>query len=67
MHGYEVHDLRSRVATVLLPVGEFTTAYNALRFGGHIEVAPRLSILLDELERKIRRKRRELDRGRRTT
>jgi hypothetical protein len=31
-------------------VGEFTTTYNALRFGGHTEVAPRLSSLLDELE-----------------
>jgi protein-glutamine gamma-glutamyltransferase len=31
-------------------VGEFTATYNALRFGGHTEVAPRLSILLDELE-----------------
>jgi protein-glutamine gamma-glutamyltransferase len=32
------------------PVHEFTTAYNALRFGGRIDVAPRLSALLDELE-----------------
>jgi hypothetical protein len=31
-------------------VGEFTTTYNALRFGGHTEMAPRLSSLLDELE-----------------
>jgi transglutaminase-like putative cysteine protease len=31
-------------------VGEFTTTYNALRFGGHTEVAHRLSTLLDELE-----------------
>jgi transglutaminase-like putative cysteine protease len=31
-------------------VAEFTTTYNALRFGGHREVAPRLSVLLDELE-----------------
>ena len=29
---------------------EFTTTYNALRFGGHTEVAPRLSALLDRLE-----------------
>lgn len=33
------------------PVEDFTTAYNALRFGGRTEAAPRLSILLDELER----------------
>lgn len=31
-------------------VGEFTVAYNALRFGGRTDVAPRLSVLLDELE-----------------
>ena len=31
-------------------VAEFTVAYNALRFGGHTEVAPRLSMLLDELD-----------------
>ena len=36
-------------------VANFTTAYNALRFGGHTEVAPRLSTLLDELERQERR------------
>ncbi|MGD0500015.1 MAG: DUF3488 and transglutaminase-like domain-containing protein [Bryobacteraceae bacterium] len=32
-------------------VSEFTAAYNALRFGGRADVAPRLSILLEELER----------------
>ena len=32
-------------------VGEFTGTYNALRFGGHAEAAPRLSILLDRMER----------------
>ena len=32
-------------------VGEFTATYNALRFGGHVEAASRLSILLDQLER----------------
>jgi hypothetical protein len=32
------------------PVRDFTAAYNALRFGGRTEIAPRLSILLDELE-----------------
>jgi transglutaminase-like putative cysteine protease len=32
------------------PVDEFTSAYNALRFGNRTEVAPRLSALLDELE-----------------
>jgi hypothetical protein len=31
------------------PVREFTSAYNALRFGRRTEVAPRLSTLLDEL------------------
>ena len=38
-----------------LAVAEFTDAYNAVRFGGHTEVAPRLSALLDELERRGRR------------
>jgi transglutaminase-like putative cysteine protease len=33
-------------------VTEFTVTYNALRFGGRTEVAPRLSTLLDELERR---------------
>ncbi len=37
------------------PVAAFTAAYNALRFGGHTEVATRLSTLLDELERQQRR------------
>jgi hypothetical protein len=32
-------------------VSEFTTAYNGWRFGGRTEVAPRLSLLLEELER----------------
>lgn len=32
-------------------VGQFTSAYNALRFGGRAEVAPQLSALLDELEK----------------
>ena len=32
-------------------VGEFTATYNALRFGGHAEAAPILSILLDRMER----------------
>ena len=32
-------------------VAEFTGTYNALRFGGHAEAAPRLSILLDRMER----------------
>lgn len=31
-------------------VSEFTTAYNALRFGGRTEVASQLSTLLDQLE-----------------
>jgi hypothetical protein len=31
-------------------VGEFTAAYNAMRFGGQTGVAPRLSLLLDALE-----------------
>jgi len=33
-------------------VAEFTTAYNALRFGGRAAAAPRLSVLLDQLERR---------------
>jgi transglutaminase-like putative cysteine protease len=33
-------------------VGEFTAAYNAVRFGGRPEAAPRMSALLDELERR---------------
>ena len=33
-------------------VGEFTAAYNAMRFGGRTSVAPRLSLLLDSLERR---------------
>jgi hypothetical protein len=37
------------------PVAEFTSAYNALRFGGRAEAAPRLSLLLEELERRERR------------
>jgi hypothetical protein len=32
-------------------VGEFTATYNALRFGGHAEAAPTLSILLDRMEK----------------
>jgi transglutaminase-like putative cysteine protease len=36
-------------------VEEFTGVYNALRFGGRTEAAPRLSTLLDELERPGRR------------
>jgi hypothetical protein len=31
-------------------VGEFTATYNALRFGGHLEAAPRLSVLLDQMQ-----------------
>jgi len=34
-------------------VGEFTATYNALRFGGHAEAAPKLSILLDRVEREL--------------
>jgi transglutaminase-like putative cysteine protease len=33
-------------------VAEFTSTYNALRFGGRTEVAPRLSALLQEIERR---------------
>jgi hypothetical protein len=33
-------------------VGEFTIAYNAMRFGGQTGVAPRLSLLLDTLEQR---------------
>jgi hypothetical protein len=35
-------------------VTEFTLTYNAMRFGGHTEVASRLSVLLDSLERQER-------------
>ncbi len=34
-------------------VGEFTATYNALRFGGHAEAAPQLSVLLDRVEREL--------------
>jgi hypothetical protein len=33
-------------------VSEFTVAYNAMRFGGQIDAAPRLSLILDTLERR---------------
>jgi hypothetical protein len=33
-----------------LLVGQFTEAYNALRFGGRVAVAPQLSLLLQRLE-----------------
>jgi transglutaminase-like putative cysteine protease len=36
-------------------VAEFTIAYNELRFGGRTEAAPRLSALLEELQRRGRR------------
>ena len=36
-------------------VQEFTSAYNALRFGGHTAASPKMSALLDELERAGRR------------
>jgi protein-glutamine gamma-glutamyltransferase len=36
-------------------VEEFTAAYNAMRFGGRTETAPRLSMLLDELQRPVPR------------
>jgi hypothetical protein len=43
---------RSLAATpVGTTVDEFTSTYNAVRFGGRTDTAPRLSILLDELER----------------
>ena len=45
---------RSLPAPLGRAVEEFTLAYNALRFGGRIETAPRLSTLLDELERSAR-------------
>jgi len=31
-------------------VEQFTSAYNELRFGGKLEAAPRLTLLLEELE-----------------
>ena len=36
-------------------VEEFTTAYHAVRYGGRTDAAPRLSALLDELERTPKR------------
>jgi protein-glutamine gamma-glutamyltransferase len=39
---------RSELGTLVI---QFTTAYNALRFGGQVEAAPRLSALLEQLER----------------
>jgi hypothetical protein len=33
-----------------LAVNEFTTTYNSMRFGGHLETASRLSVLLDQME-----------------
>jgi protein-glutamine gamma-glutamyltransferase len=43
---------RSLPATPLaVTVGEFTTRYNALRFGAHAQSAVRLSELIEELER----------------
>lgn len=42
----------SRLSTAVV---NFTSAYNALRFGGRAEVAPRLSTLLDELQQQERR------------
>ena len=35
-------------------VTQFTSAYNALRFGGQVDAAPQLSALLEELERQGR-------------
>ena len=32
------------------PVDEFTSTYNAVRFGADLEAAPRLSRLLDQIE-----------------
>jgi hypothetical protein len=62
-HGYQkppwftpVEFAASLPASALgIAVANFTMAYNALRFGGHTEVAPRLSTLLDELEQQERR------------
>ena len=31
-------------------VDQFTAAYNDLRFGGKLDAAPRLTLLLEELE-----------------
>jgi transglutaminase-like putative cysteine protease len=33
-----------------MAVAEFTTTYNAVRFGGHIDTAPHLTVLLDRME-----------------
>jgi transglutaminase-like putative cysteine protease len=40
---------------VAATVQEFTASYNALRFGGRVDAAPRLSMLLDQLEKQERR------------
>jgi hypothetical protein len=40
--------LPAEMAALVLP---FTSAYNALRFGGEADAAPRLSALLDDLEK----------------
>lgn len=42
----------SRIGALVV---EFTSAYNALRFGGRTEAAPQLSALLEELERQPNR------------
>jgi hypothetical protein len=39
-----------RDSSLGVKVTDFTATYNALRFGGHTEVAPKLSMLLDQLE-----------------
>jgi transglutaminase-like putative cysteine protease len=38
------------VGPLAVAVAEFTTTYNAMRFGGHMETASRLSVLLDRME-----------------
>ena len=61
-HGYHkppwftpVEFAASISSPVAATVREFTASYNALRFGGRADVAPRLSTLLDELEKQERR------------
>ena len=40
-----------------LAIREFTVSYNALRFGGSVAAAPRLSSLLDEISQQAARRR----------
>ncbi|MFN0167535.1 MAG: DUF3488 and DUF4129 domain-containing transglutaminase family protein [Bryobacteraceae bacterium] len=41
-----------RVEPIARAAAQFTSAYHELRFGGKVEAAPRLTLLLEELERR---------------